>query len=109
VILGHLGEGLPYNAWRIDHRLRKVPQGLPARRTITEYLRSNVFLTTSGNFRTPTLVDAIAEVGADRVLFSVDYPFEETADAAEWFDGASISERERVRIGCENATRLFKL
>ena len=109
LILGHLGEGLPYNAWRIDHRLRKVPQGLPARRTITEYLRSNVFLTTSGNFRTPTLVDAIAEVGADRVLFSVDYPFEETADAAEWFDGASISERERVRIGCENATRLFKL
>ena len=109
VILGHLGEGLPYNAWRIDHRLRKMPQGLPARRTITEYLRSNVFLTTSGNFRTPTLVDAIAEVGVDRVLFSVDYPFEETADAAEWFDSAPLSERDRLRIGCENATRLFKL
>jgi gamma-resorcylate decarboxylase len=109
VILGHLGEGLPYNAWRIDHRLRKMPQGLPARRTITEYLRSNVFLTTSGNFRTSTLVSAIAEVGADRVLFSVDYPFEETADAAEWFDSAPLSERDRLRIGCDNATRLFKL
>ena len=109
LILGHLGEGLPYNAWRIDHRLRKMPQGLPARRTITEYLRSNVFLTTSGNFRTPTLADAIAEVGADRVLFSVDYPFEETADAAEWFDSTPLSERDRVRIGCENAARLFKL
>jgi 2,3-dihydroxybenzoate decarboxylase len=109
LILGHLGEGLPYNAWRIDHRLRKMPQGLPARRTITEYLRSNVFLTTSGNFRTPTLVDAIAEIGADRVLFSVDYPFEETADAAEWFDSTPISERDRLRIGSENATRLFKL
>ena len=109
VILGHLGEGLPYNAWRIDHRLRKMPQGLPARRTITDYLRSNVFLTTSGNFRTSTLVCAIAEVGADRVLFSVDYPFEETADAAEWFDSAPLSERDRLRIGCENATRLFKL
>ena len=109
LILGHLGEGLPYNAWRIDHRLRKMPQGLPARRTITEYLRSNVFLTTSGNFRTPTLIDAIAEVGADRVLFSVDYPFEETADAAEWFDNAQISERERLCIASENAIRLFKL
>ena len=109
LILGHLGEGLPYNAWRIDHRLRKMPQGIPARRTITEYLRSNVFLTTSGHFRTPTLIDAIAEVGADRVLFSVDYPFEETADAAEWFDNAPITERDRVRIGCENAARLFKL
>ena len=109
LILGHLGEGLPYNAWRIDHRLRKMPQGLPARRTITEYLRSNVFLTTSGNFRTPTLIDAIAEVGADRVLFSVDYPFEETADAATWFDSAQISERDRLCIGSEIATRLFKL
>jgi 2,3-dihydroxybenzoate decarboxylase len=109
LILGHLGEGLPYNAWRIDHRLRKMPQGIPARRTITEYLRSNVFLTTSGNFRTPTLVDAIAEVGADRVLFSVDYPFEETADAVEWFDNAQISEPDRLAIGCENAARLFKL
>jgi 2,3-dihydroxybenzoate decarboxylase len=109
LILGHLGEGLPYNAWRIDHRLRKMPQGLPARRTITEYLRSNVFLTTSGNFRTPTLIDAIAEVGADRVLFSVDYPFEETADAATWFDSAQISERDRLCIGSANAIRLFKL
>ena len=109
LILGHLGEGLPYNVWRIDHRLRKMPQGLPARRTMTEYLRSNVFLTTSGNFRTPTLVDAIAEVGADRVLFSVDYPFEETADAAEWLDNAPISESDRLRIGSENAARLFKL
>ena len=109
LILGHLGEGLPYNAWRIDHRLRKMPQGLPARRTITDYLRSNVFLTTSGNFRTPTLVDAIAEVGADRVLFSVDYPFEETADAAEWFDSAQISDHERLCIASENAIRLFKL
>jgi 2,3-dihydroxybenzoate decarboxylase len=109
MILSHLGEGLPYNAWRIDHRLRKMPQGLPARRTITEYLRSNVFLTTSGNFRTPTLMDAIAEVGTDRVLFSVDYPFEETADAAEWFDRAPIAERDRISIGRDNAVRLFKL
>jgi 2,3-dihydroxybenzoate decarboxylase len=109
LILGHLGEGLPYNVWRIDHRLRKMPQGIPARRTITEYLRSNVFLTTSGNFRTPTLVDAIAEVGADRVLFSVDYPFEETADAAEWFDTVPLPERDRLAIGCENAAKLFKL
>jgi len=43
------------------------------------------------------------------VLFSVDYPFEETADAAEWFDNAPIPEGERLRIGCENAKRLFKL
>ena len=109
MILGHLGEGIPYMAWRIDHRIRKMPKGIPARRTITEYLRSNVFLTTSGNFRTPTLVDAIAELGADRILFSVDYPFEETRDAATWFDHADIPESDRLKIGRLNAASLFDL
>ena len=109
MILGHLGEGLPYSVWRIDHRLSKSPRGIPARRTMTEYLRSNVYLTTSGNFRTPTLLNAIAEVGVDRIMFSVDYPFEDTADAAEWFDTAAIPEEQRRKIGRENAARLFGL
>lgn len=109
MILGHLGEGIPYNAWRIDHRMRKMPKGIPARRTITEYLRANVYVTTSGNFRTPTLVDAIAELGVDRVLFSVDYPFEDTADAVTWFDRAEIAEADRIRIGRTNAAALFNL
>jgi gamma-resorcylate decarboxylase len=109
MILGHLGEGLPYSAWRIDHRLSKSPRGIPARRTISEYLRSNVYLTTSGHFRTPTLLNAIAEVGIDRILFSVDYPFEDTADAARWFDTAAIPEADRRKIGRENAAALFGL
>jgi 2,3-dihydroxybenzoate decarboxylase len=109
LILGHLGEGLPYNAWRIDHRMRKMPHGVPARRTITEYLRSNVFLTTSGHFRTPALLDAIAEMGTHRILFSVDYPFEETADAASWFDRLDVPEGDRLRMGRDNAAALFRL
>ncbi len=74
---------------------------------MTEYLRTNVFLTTSGNFRTPTLLDAIAEVGIDRIMFSVDYPFEDTSDAASWFDTADISEEQRRKIGRDNAAALF--
>ena len=109
MILGHLGEGLPYSVWRIDHRLSKSPRGIPARRTMSEYLRSNVYLTTSGNFRTPTLRNAIAEVGVDRIMFSVDYPFEDTADAVAWFDTAEISEDDRRKIGRENAAALFGL
>jgi 2,3-dihydroxybenzoate decarboxylase len=109
MILGHLGEMIPYNAWRIDHRIRKMPKGIPAQRTITDYLRSNVVLTTSGNFHTPTLRGAIAEVGVDRILFSVDYPFENTVDAATWFDGADIPEADRMTIGRDNAIDLFKL
>jgi len=53
-ILGHLGEMLPYCIWRFDHRVTKRPRGIPARRKFTEYLRSNFFVTTSGNFHTNT-------------------------------------------------------
>jgi len=108
-ILGHLGEMLPYCVWRLDHRVTKRPRGIPARKTFTEYLRSNFYVTTSGNFHTNTLKSAIAEIGVDRVLFSVDYPFEECADAASWFDTCEIPESDRVKIGRENAARLFNL
>jgi 2,3-dihydroxybenzoate decarboxylase len=109
LILGHLGEGLPYSVWRIDHRLGKSPRGIPAARTMTEYLRTNVYLTTSGNFRTPTLIDAMTEVGEDRILFSVDYPFEDTVDAASWLETAEIGGEQRRKIGRDNAIRLFGL
>jgi 2,3-dihydroxybenzoate decarboxylase len=109
MILGHLGEMIPYNAWRIDHRIGKMPKGIPAQRTITDYLRSNVVLTTSGHFHTPTLRAAVAEVGVDRILFSVDYPFENTVDAATWFDNAEMDEDDRLKIGRTNAIELFKL
>jgi len=109
VILGHLGEMLPYNIWRFDHRVTKRPREIPAKRKFGEYLRSNFYVTTSGNFHTPTLTCDIAEMGADRVLFSVDYPFEEVVDAAAWFDKAEISEGDRVKIGRTNAAALFKI
>ncbi len=109
IILGHLGEGLPCSMWRVDHRLAKVPRGIPAEKSMGEYLRTNFYLTTSGNFRTQTLVGAILEIGSDRILFSADYPFEELGEAAAWFDHASISEPDRLKIGRTNAERLFKL
>jgi gamma-resorcylate decarboxylase len=108
-ILGHLGEMLPYCIWRFDHRVGKRPREIPARKPFTHYLRSNWYVTTSGNFHTPTLVEAMTELGADRVLFSVDYPFEEVADAASWFDKAEISEADRLKIGRTNAKTLFNL
>jgi 2,3-dihydroxybenzoate decarboxylase len=109
VILGHLGESLPYVVWRADHRIAKRPRNIPARRRFAEYLRSNFYLTTSGNFHTPPLLDAITEVGADRILFSVDYPFEECVEAASWFDAAEIAEQDRRKIGRTNAVKLFGL
>ncbi len=111
IILGHLGEGLPYSMWRVDHRnaWTKSPPAYPAKRPIADYFRENFYLTTSGNFRTQTLIDAILEVGADRILFSTDWPFENVDHAAKWFDSTSISERDRLKIGRTNAAQLFKL
>lgn len=108
-ILGHLGEMLPYCIWRFDHRVGKRPRDIPAAKTFTEYLRHNFYVTTSGNFHTTTLKQAIAELGLGRVLFSVDYPFEECADGASWFDTCDISDADRARIGRENAAQLFNL
>ena len=111
IILGHMGEGLPFSMWRIDNRNAwvKVPKTYPAKRTFGEYFQENFYLTTSGNFRNQTLIDAVLEIGADRILFSTDWPFENIDHAADWFDGASISEADRLKIGRTNAMSLFKL
>jgi 2,3-dihydroxybenzoate decarboxylase len=108
VVLGHLGERIPYDLWRLDHRLTKVP-GRPARRPMSEYFRSNFYVSTSGHFCTQSVVHAIMTLGADRVLFAVDYPFEDHAQGCTWFDSAEIAEADRVKIGRTNAMALFGL
>jgi 2,3-dihydroxybenzoate decarboxylase len=111
IILGHLGEGLPYSMWRVDNCNGWVENrhNYPARKKIAEYFQANFYLTTSGNFRTQALLNAMLEIGADRILFSTDWPFENVSHAAEWFDRATISEDDRRKIGRTNALRLFKL
>ena len=63
----------------------------------------------SGNFRTQALNDAIGEIGADRVMYSVDYPFEDMVEAKEWFDQVAIGETDRAKIARGNAQKLFRL
>ena len=109
LILGHLGEGLPFNLSRIDQRIAWSPMGYPAKKKISEYFQHNVYITTAGNFRTQSLIDCILEIGADRILFSTDYPFEQVREAAEWFDQASISDADRLKIGRLNALMLFRI
>ncbi|KAJ5812421.1 2-3-dihydroxybenzoate decarboxylase [Penicillium riverlandense] len=113
IILGHLGEHIPFDMWRINHWFedRKKMLGLQetCKKTIREYFAQNLWITTSGHFSTTTLNFCMAEVGADRILFSIDYPFETFEDGCDWFDGAELNEIDRVKIGRENAKKLFKL
>jgi predicted TIM-barrel fold metal-dependent hydrolase len=75
----------------------------------TQYLRDNFHITTSGNYHTASLIGVLLEVGADRLLFAAEYPFEEMADGARWFDAVPISEGDRLKIGRTNAIALLDL
>jgi gamma-resorcylate decarboxylase len=108
IVIGHLGERIPYDLWRLDHRLGKVP-GRPSKRKMSDYFRENFYVTTSGNFCTTSLIHAMLTLGADRLLFAVDYPFEDHMQGAAWFDAADISEGDRKKIGRDNAMALFGL
>tara|TARA_Y100001970_G_C13970484_1_gene717927 strand:+ start:25 stop:492 length:468 start_codon:yes stop_codon:yes gene_type:complete len=111
IVLGHMGEGLPYSMWRVDNRNKWVGEerAYPAEKMLGYYFQNNFYITTSGNFRTQTLIDAMLEIGSDRILFSADWPFENVDHAARWFDNCTISEDDRLKIGRTNSTRLFDI
>jgi 2,3-dihydroxybenzoate decarboxylase len=79
------------------------------KKSISSYLADNFFITTSGNFRTQALLNTMLEISSDRILFSTDYPYESAEEAATWFDNCPISEPDRVKIGRQNAVKLFNL
>ncbi|HEX2538222.1 MAG TPA: amidohydrolase family protein [Pseudolabrys sp.] len=111
IVLGHLGEGIPVYIWRIDGRngWMKERHRYAAKHGVGHYFRKHFHLTTSGNFSTPALLNAVSEMGADRVMFSVDWPFESVEEGCVWFDRAEIDATERAKIGRDNAIKLFKL
>jgi len=108
IIIGHMGELLPFAIHRLEQRIKNIPT-LKLQRRPTEYLQENFYVTTSGNNHTQSLVGTILQLGADRIMFAADYPFEEMHEGAEWFDAVPISEADRLKIGRTNAMRLFRL
>jgi gamma-resorcylate decarboxylase len=111
IILGHLGEGLPFLLPRVEHRLRHMSPEVRGKqlKPVTFYLRENFYVTTAGNFRTQALIDTLLEIGPDRVLFSVDSPYETSEEQTDWFDSLPISETDRSKIGRLNAFQLIRL
>lgn len=109
VILGHMGEGLPFIPWRLDNRFAVYPHGVHLERAPSEYIGSNILVTTSGVCSPSALKCALAELGTEAVMFSVDYPYESTAVAVEFIDSVDIDEEVRAQICHGNAEHLFKL
>lgn len=105
--LGHLGETLPFLLWRFDSRAKLY--GVKLAKPPSQYIRENIVVTTSGMFSAEPLNCSIAALGADRVMFSADYPFESIDEAAEFMDSVAIDEKLRADIAYNNAARLLKL
>ena len=99
IVLGHMGEGLPFNIWRVDNANAWIPNrnNYPAKKKIGEYFQNNFYITVSGNFCTQALLTALMTNGSDRIMFSTDWPFENIDHAAVWFDAATISEEDRIK------------
>jgi predicted TIM-barrel fold metal-dependent hydrolase len=109
VVIGHLGEAIPYQAWRIQHCFEHSPRNDKVKLRLQDYLARNVWITTSGNYSTVALHCAMEAMGTDRIMFSVDYPFENMDEAADWIETCDISEDDRSKIAYGNAKRLLKL
>jgi gamma-resorcylate decarboxylase len=108
VVLGHLGELLPFAIRRLEQRLSRRAD-VDLARPAADYLQDNFYLTTSGNYHTPSLIGILLELGADRLMFAADYPFEQLDDGAAWLDNVPISDGDRRKIASENACRLLHL
>jgi 2,3-dihydroxybenzoate decarboxylase len=106
IILGHLGEGLPFSLWRIDMALQRQGNRSTAFR---DTFREHFWITTSGNFSTPALLCSVMEMGADRILFSVDYPFVLNPPGMKWMQDIPLGPDDREKIYGGNARRLLRL
>lgn len=107
VVIGHLGEALPFMMSRIE---RALPQQVTQlKRPIGEYLRENVHYTFAGFNYTPAFLDLLLEVGADRILFSADYPYASMADARGFLERLPVSPQDREKIAHGNADRLLRI
>lgn len=113
LIFGHLGEGITNDLWRLDHKLdrERFPQmQMRKDRTIRDYFAANLHITTSGHFSTVALTQAISEIGASRILFSIDFPYENSLqEGSQWFDKVAIAYPDKLSIGRTNALKLLKL
>ncbi|KAF8519704.1 amidohydrolase 2 [Gautieria morchelliformis] len=110
VIVGHLGERITSDLFRIDEQLaRRVPEGMPMLRNLSSYWRTNLFETTSGNFATPLLAFHTEQIGLDRILYSVDYPYIDMAEGAAWLKTLPLSSSELIGLQRGRAIELLGL
>jgi predicted TIM-barrel fold metal-dependent hydrolase len=106
IILGHLGESLPFSLWRCD---KVMSRDLNLQKRFREYFCEHFWITTSGNFSHPALLCCVMEMGIDRILFSIDWPYSSNVEGRRFVDTAPLSNEDKQKILCHNAAKLLKL
>jgi 2,3-dihydroxybenzoate decarboxylase len=110
VILGHMGETLPFLLWRIDNRYElEVGRQLAPEERPSYFFRRNFVITTSGVFDAVPLAEALAALGDDNVMFSVDYPYQDSKQAGSFIESAPLSDAIRAKVCSGNARRVLHL
>jgi 2,3-dihydroxybenzoate decarboxylase len=111
IILGHMGEFLPAQLFRIDLRYRDLDPKLQKqlKKLPSEYFGTNIAITTSGVFSHQALTDAIQTIAIDNVMFAIDYPFESNEQAAEFIRTAPLAPDDKARMAHANAERILRL
>ncbi|AMN43179.1 amidohydrolase family protein [Rhodoplanes sp. Z2-YC6860] len=104
IILGHLGEGIPFLLWRIDNFLPRSTGS-----SFKDIFRKNFYLTTSGFFSDTALTASITEMGIDHVMFSVDWPFNNNKAGTDWLNSLPLSATDRAKMAGGTAKALLKL
>ena len=107
LVLGHLGETLPYLLWRFDSRAKLY--GVQLKRQPSDYIKDNIWVTMSGMYSAEPMNCAIAALGRDRVMFSADYPFEDAEGAGRFMDTVAMADDLRRDVAHGNAAGLLGL
>ena len=107
IIIGHMGEGLPYSIVRADTVLARDTNHL--QRRVKDYFHEHFYITTSGYFSLPPFLCALQVVGADRILFSIDYPFSPNAVGRDFLNSLPVSPEDMEKIAHRNTERLLNL
>jgi predicted TIM-barrel fold metal-dependent hydrolase len=113
IVLGHMGEGLPGQIWRIDNtsdvgRHRRDDPSAPGM-VPSDYLRRNFYITTSGVLHGPILKYTIDLFGIDRIMWAIDYPFERSKLATVFMNTVDVGDEDRAKLFHLNAERIFRL
>ena len=108
LIVGHMGEALPFMLARCEQTLAAEAAKV-LRRSVTQTILEQVWITTSGFFTLPPFLNALQTFGADRILFSVDYPFAPNAVGRRFLDALPVAQGDKEKIAYRNAEGLLRL